>query len=111
MLNNDDIKSVYNKLIRDRIPEIIESKGKICVCETLSEDEFIGFLNEKLLEETDEYQKSGATEELADILEVIYAILDYNKITMDELQLIRLDKLEKRGGFEKRLLLKEVIER
>jgi len=111
MLNNDDIKTVYNKLIRDKILEIIESKGKICVCKTLSEDEFIGFLNEKLLEETDEYHKSGATEELADILEVIYAILDLRKITMDELQLIRLDKLDKRGGFEKRLLLKEVIER
>lgn len=51
-------QTIYNKLIRDKIPEIIENSGKICVCETLPEDEYIEFLNAKLLEEVNEYTKA-----------------------------------------------------
>ena len=61
----------YHKLVRDRIPEIIESDGKTCVCETLSDEEYIRLLDEKLNEELAEYQESKSLEELADLLEVM----------------------------------------
>jgi predicted house-cleaning noncanonical NTP pyrophosphatase (MazG superfamily) len=101
----------YNKLVRDRIPEIIERSGKACTCETLPEGEFIKLLNAKLTEEINEYLENGTVEELADISEVINAILSCMNITPGEFQRIRLEKLKERGGFGKRLLLKEVIER
>ena len=102
---------IYNKLVRDKIPEIIENAGKTCVCENLPDDRYIEHLNTKLLEEVHEYLESGAVEELADIGEVMHAILAYKNISLEQFQRVRLEKLEVRGGFEKRLLLIEVIER
>ncbi len=64
----------YNKLVRDRIPEIIEASGKRCVCSTLSDEEYLAKLDEKLNEELAEYQESKSMEELADLLEVIRAV-------------------------------------
>ncbi len=101
---------VYNKLIRDRIPEIIEASGKTCVCETLANEQYIEKLNEKLLEEVREYLESGTVEELADIGEVMHAILDFKGIPLEEFQRVRMEKLQERGGFKKKLLLKEVKE-
>lgn len=100
----------YNKLVRDRIPEIIEVSGKSCVTETLPDEQFIELLNKKLLEEVTEYLESGSVEELADIGEVMHAILDYKGISLEEFQRIRLEKLQERGGFKKKILLKEVLE-
>lgn len=59
----------YHKLVRDRIPEIIESDGKQCVCEVLSSEEYLVLLDEKLQEELHEYEESKSLEELADLLE------------------------------------------
>lgn len=101
---------VYIKLVRDRIPEIIEASGKTCTCETLPDEQYIEFLNKKLLEEVNEYLESGLVEELADIGEVMHAILDYKRVPLEEFQRIRNEKLQERGGFQKRILLKEVIE-
>ena len=102
---------VYNKLVRDRIPEIIEASGKSCTCETLSDERYIALLNKKLQEEVTEYLESGTLEELADIGEVKHAILDYKGISLEEFQRVRSEKLQERGGFQKRILLKEVIEK
>ena len=102
---------VYNKLVRDRIPEIIEASGKSCTCETLSDERYIALLNKKLQEEVTEYLESGTLEELADIGEVMHAILDYKGIPLEEFQRVRSEKLQERGGFKKRILLKEVIEK
>ena len=55
----------YHKLVRDRIPEIIEADGKTCVCETLSDEDYISLLDQKLNEELAEYQESKSLEELA----------------------------------------------
>ena len=55
----------YHKLVRDRIPEIIEADGKTCVCETLSDEAYIRLLDQKLNEELAEYQESKSLEELA----------------------------------------------
>ena len=101
----------YNKLVRDKIPAIIESDDKQCVCEILSDEQYIKMLNIKLQEEVNEYLESGSVEELADIYEVMHAILDYKNTTLEEFQRIRLEKLESRGGFKDRILLKEVIEK
>ena len=101
---------VYNKLVRDRIPEIIDKDGKRCVCETLLQDQYITMLDAKLNEELAEYQESKSLEELADLLEVMGAVVKARGYTWDQLTAIRKKKLEDRGGFEKRILLKEVYE-
>lgn len=100
----------YNKLIRDRIPEIIEADGRKAICETLGDQDYLNFLKEKLIEEVTEFNDSESLEELADIGEVMHAILDYKGISLEQFQKARQEKLEKRGGFKKRLFLKEVIE-
>lgn len=101
---------VYNKLIRDKIPEIIESEGKDYKIETLDEEEYIDSLNAKLQEELDEYLESGDAKELADLLEVIYAIMDYKGISREEMESIRMKKKKERGGFEDKLFLRWVEE-
>ena len=103
------MKSFY-KLVRDRIPEIIEADGKTCVYETLSDEEYIRLLDQKLNEELAEYQESKSLEELADLLEVMQAIVRARGWTLDELEQVRADKAAKRGGFAKKILLKEVWE-
>lgn len=101
---------VYNKLVRDRIPELIKSSGKTCICEELPHDQYIIMLDEKLNEELAEYQRSKSLEELADLLEVMGAVVKARGYTWEELTDIRKKKRAERGGFEKRILLKEVIE-
>lgn len=93
------------KLVRDKIPEITTDRGFI----KLSEEEYTKYLKEKLIEEATEYNKAiskeSRIEELADVLEVFYAILDNEKIYLDDLEEIRLKKLCERGGFEKKIAL------
>ena len=89
---------LYHKLVRDRIPEIIEADGKICICETLSDSDYIDLLDQKL------------NEELADLLEVMQAVVKARGWTLEELEQLRADKAARRGGFEKKILLKEVRE-
>ena len=100
----------YHKLVRDRIPEIIEADGKTCVYETLSDEEYIRLLDQKLNEELAEYQESKSLEELADLLEVMQAVVRARGWTLDELEQVRADKAAERGGFTKKILLKEVWE-
>ena len=101
----------YHKLVRDRIPEIIENDGKKCVCETLSDEDYISLLDQKLNEELAEYQESKSLEELADLLEVMQAVVKARGWTLKELEQVRADKAVKRGGFERKILLKEVREK
>ena len=98
----------FNKLVRDKIPEIIEVSGKTCETEILSEDEYLKMVDVKLDEELAEYHKDQNIEELADLLEVIYAATKARGYTLEQLELVRKEKAEKRGGFEKRILLKTV---
>ena len=101
----------YHKLVRDRIPEIIEADGKTCVYATLSNEDYIALLDQKLNEELAEYQESKSLEELADLLEVMQAVVKARGWTLEELEQVRADKADKRGGFEKKILLKEVREK
>lgn len=101
---------LYNKLVRDRIPEIIKSSGKACTTEILTDDNYLRMIDEKLDEELAEYHKDQNIEELADLLEVIRAAAIARGYTIEELEQVRAEKAAKRGGFEKRILLKEVVE-
>ena len=102
---------VYQKLVRDRIPEIIEADGKTCVTETLSDSRYLEMLDAKLAEELSEYQESKSLEELADLLEVMRAVVQARGWTWEQLEQVRHEKAAQRGGFEKKILLKEVIEK
>lgn len=99
----------YHKLVRDRIPEIIEASGKSCVTEILSDADYLELLDAKLDEELAEYHKDQNVEELADLLEVIYAAAKARGYTLEQLEVVRAEKASKRGAFEKKILLKEVI--
>ena len=100
----------YNKLVRDRIPEIIEAGGGQCRTAILSDDEYLAMLDAKLDEELAEYHKDQNIEELADLLEVIRAAAMARGYSIEKLEKVRAEKAEKRGGFEKKLLLIEVQE-
>ena len=98
----------YCKLVRDKIPEIIQASGNQCVCSILSDEEYLTMLDEKLNEELAEYQESKSVEELADLLEVIRAVVIVRGSSIEEVEAIRRDKAAKRGGFVKKILLIEV---
>lgn len=102
---------VYNKLIRDKIPQIIEATGKKAKVRILEEKEYIKMLTIKLQEELDEYKVASGEEqiaELADLVEVVYAILNNRNVSIEDFEKIRLSKKDERGGFEERLLLNSV---
>lgn len=104
------MKQVYNKLVRDRIVEIIENKGEMPNYHTLSDKEYLDELHKKLFEEANEFIEQDDKEELADVLEVLYAIAKAKKIDLNEVEKIRLEKRQKRGGFDKKLFLETVDE-
>ena len=100
----------YRKLVRDRIPEIIETSGKTCITEILSDDEYLRMIDAKLDEELAEYHKDQNIEELADLIEVIYAAAIARGYTIEQLEKVRAEKAEKRGAFQQKILLVEVTE-
>ena len=100
----------HNKLVRDRIPEIIARDGKTCVTRTLSTVEYIAALDAKLTEELAEYHADGSMEELADLLEVMMAVAKAHGHDFSEVEAIRRDKAGKRGGFRERIWLESVSE-
>ena len=99
---------IHNKLVRDKIPEIIEKTGKVCHIHTLSNDEYLAELDRKLNEECAEYQADKSLEELADMLEVMYAIAEARGYSVEELEKVRAEKAEKRGAFIEKIYLESV---
>lgn len=102
---------VYNKLVRDKIPEIIKEKGDFFETRELSEPEYLKELNKKLQEEVVEYLEDNNVEELADIVEVVHGILNAKNISLEEFEKIRQDKVDRRGAFNKKIFLEKVIEK
>jgi predicted house-cleaning noncanonical NTP pyrophosphatase (MazG superfamily) len=103
---------LFNKLVRDRIPEIIEMSGSSCQTKILNEDEYILEINRKMHEELEEYQNAETSEdiveELADLLELIHAAAAYHGESFEEVELARVEKAERRGGFDERIFLVDV---
>lgn len=100
----------YNKLVRDKIPEIIERDGKKAKTKKVKGEEVIKLLNKKFDEELSEYKENEDIEELADLVEVVYGILHHKGISLDEFERIREEKNRKRGSFNDGIILIEVIE-
>lgn len=101
---------IHQKLVRDRIPEIIEASGKTCVTRILPDEEYLAALDAKLQEELAEYQADKSMEELADLLEVMMAVAQARGHSFEEVERIRREKAEKRGGFRDRIWLESVHE-
>ena len=97
----------YDKLVRDRIPEIIALDGASATCRTASDSEFPQYLHKKLTEEAQECAKEPSAKELADLLEVIRTVAAHHSIDMATIEAERLKRLESRGGFSKRIILEE----
>ena len=97
----------YNKLVRDKIPEIIKKKGEECKTRIAGDGEYWQKLKEKLQEEIEEFQKDESIEEIADILEVLEAICDYKKFDKEEVDRTKTKKAEERGKFKERIILEE----
>lgn len=103
---------IYNKLVRDRIPEVIESTGKQFSTRILNDDEYIKELKKKSFEELNEYintvNDNDAIEELADLLEIIHALAEFHGTSFEEVDKVRQNKAQKRGGFKEKIFLIEV---
>jgi predicted house-cleaning noncanonical NTP pyrophosphatase (MazG superfamily) len=97
----------YNKLVRDKIIEIIEAKGEQAIFHIADDSEYKTRLFEKLSEEIAEFAEAESMEELADVLEIIDAIAAYKNFDRTEVEAIKKEKAEKRGGFEKRIILEQ----
>lgn len=95
----------YNKLVRDKIPEIMISKNCKPVTRILNDEEYIRELNKKLLEEVNEYLTDNDVLELADIMEVVLAILNHKGVAFEDFEKLRLDKVNKRGAFKEKIFL------
>ena len=108
------MKTIYNKLVRDKIPEIIEGQGKKANYHILSEEEFIEALKDKLIEEAKELKEAKTIdeiiEELVDILEVYYSLMEASDISGGTIYEVGLNKIEKKGGFYKKIFLESVEE-
>jgi len=93
------------KLVRDKIPQIITDAGKKPITEILDQERYLEELDKKLEEEVAEYQADKSIEEMADVLEVLFAICEARGYSVDELMRVREEKCEKRGGFKERVYL------
>ena len=97
-----------NKLVRDNIPNIIKNQGNKALTHVANEKEFHSRLKDKLMEEVREFLEDENVEELADILEVLYALCDSMGIQRDELEKTRCIKKAQKGAFQKRIVLERV---
>lgn len=104
------MKKIYNKLVRDKIPEIIRASGEMPVTRILDEKEYLKELIKKLKEETVEFEENPSTEELADIKEVLIALREVMDIHAGALEDVRRDKAKAIGRFNKRIFLEAVEE-
>ncbi len=98
----------YNKLVRDKIPEIIEADGKTPIIKSIDGLKLKQALVKKLTEEGEEYLESLETEEIADLLEILHGLMEAQGVSYEEVEGIRLGKKEERGGFSQGLILREV---
>lgn len=102
---------MYEKLVRDNIPDMIRKNGENPIVEILNNENYKKELEKKLIEECQEVVNSNGEdriEELADLLEVMHALIDLENKTINDVEEMRIQKKSRRGGFSKRLYLKDV---
>ena len=104
------MRKIYNKLVRDKIPQIISSNNGTPCVSVLNNERYLEELNTKLNEELKEYLESGEVEELCDLEEVLRAILQAKNVQYEDFETLRLSKVEKRGAFNDRIFLLHVDE-
>ncbi len=105
------MKYTYNKLVRDKIPENINAiEGKRCSYKILDDKEYLQELDKKIFEEAHEFIEEHSVEELADLMEVIFAIMKERNITIEDVENARKIKSDKRGSFENKIYLIDVDE-
>lgn len=100
----------FNRLVRDKIPEIFLKDNSLPVTRTLNDEEYITELNKKLKEEVNKYLENENIEEMVDILEVIRAIIDFKEVSYDEIEEKRIKKVNKKGTFKDKVYLERVME-
>ncbi len=111
ILINSGFRYTYNKLVRDKIPENIDSEpGRKCKYRILDDEEYLTELNKKVLEEANEFIEENSSEELGDLMEVINAIMKLKGYNMEEIYRIMKKKEEKKGAFNNKIYLEYVDE-
>ena len=109
------MEKIFNKLVRDNIPDIIASNGEESVTRILADEEYKVELYKKLLEEANEVISSKNSdetiEELADVLEILKSIAELNDKKLDDVVEVAKQKRLKRGGFEKRIFLEKTYKK
>lgn len=99
-----------NVLIRDKMPKYLEQDGKKAIIEKIKDTDMIFYLNLKLREEVTGYEDERSVEKIADIIEVLYAILEHKGVSLSKFEKIRVKRANKLGRYKEKLLLKDVIE-
>lgn len=99
---------VYNKLVRDKIPQVIEDDGRRCETSIVPKEQLLPLLKDKLKEEVNEFMQDRNLEELADIMEVVFGLAENLGYSEEELLKKREEKKEERGGFKEGIFLKTV---
>jgi predicted house-cleaning noncanonical NTP pyrophosphatase (MazG superfamily) len=102
-------ETIFNKLVRNNILEILDKKNCKYTYKIMDDEDYKASLYSKFYEESIKFINNASMEKLADILEIIYSVLKFNNKYMDELESIRLDKIEKEGSFDKRIFLKKIM--
>lgn len=110
-LLNNNYRYKYNKLVRDKIPEEINSEpGRKCKYRILNDTEYLKELNKKVLEEANEFIEENSIEELGDLMEVINAIMKLKGYNMKDIERVMKAKEEKKGAFNNKIFLEYVDE-
>lgn len=105
------MKYTYNKLVRDKIPQNIDSiEGRKATWRVMDDNEYLKELNKKLLEESNEFIEANEIEELADVMEVIESIMKFKNIKWEEVRKIQDKKRDKKGSFNDKIYLEYVEE-
>jgi predicted house-cleaning noncanonical NTP pyrophosphatase (MazG superfamily) len=98
---------IYNKLVRDKIPQVIEASGRKCDIRIAHKDEHYALLEAKLQEEVSEFLEAKNLEELADVMEVLFGLAENLGYSEEDLIRKREEKREERGGFRDGIVLEK----
>lgn len=110
-LISSGFRYTYNKLVRDKIPENINSEpGRKSKYRILNDKEYLNELNKKVIEEANEFIEEISIEELGDLMEVINAIMQFKNYKTEELYKVMKEKADKKGAFNNRIYLEYVDE-